>query len=57
MKATVRVIAITFVVAAAIAGNSLPKNSTVAVAHHALVPGPIPTCNPLTQSCGNVRDK
>jgi len=57
MKVAIRVIAFTFVVAAAVAGNSLPKNNVVAIPHQASVPGPIPLCNPMTQSCQNVRDK
>jgi uncharacterized membrane protein len=55
MKFAIRVTALTLVVAAAVAGNSLPKNTTVAVMHKATVPGPVPLCNPFTQSCPNIR--
>jgi|HubBroStandDraft_5_1064220.scaffolds.fasta_scaffold1848062_1 hypothetical protein len=55
MKLSIRVIAFTFVVAAAIVGNSLPKNATLAAMHRATVPGPVPTCNPFTQPCPNIR--
>jgi hypothetical protein len=55
MKLSIRVIAFTLVVAAAVAGNSLPKNSTVAAIHQDSVPGPLPLCNPFTQTCPNIR--
>jgi hypothetical protein len=55
MKLSIRVIAFTFVVAAAVAGNSLPKNSTLAAMHRNTVPGPLPQCNPFTQPCPNIR--
>ena len=55
MKFAVRVAALTLVVAAAVAGNSLPKNTDIAVMHKASVPGPLPLCNPFTQTCPNIR--
>jgi hypothetical protein len=55
MKLALRVAAFTLVVAAAVAGNSIPKNPTVASMHKASVPGPVPLCNPFTQSCPSLR--
>lgn len=55
MKFALRVAAFTLVVAAAVAGNSLPNNTVVAVMHKATVPGPLPLCNPFTQACPNIR--
>jgi hypothetical protein len=55
MKLALRVIAFTFVVAAAIGGNLLPRHTALAAVHQASVPGPLPTCNPFTQTCPNTR--
>jgi hypothetical protein len=55
MKLALRVAAFTLVVAAAVAGNSIPKNPTVASMHKGTVPGPVPLCNPFTQTCQNIR--
>ena len=57
MKLAIRVIALTFVVAAAVAGNSLPSKSKTASIHSSAMPGPVPTCNPFTQNCQNIRSK
>jgi hypothetical protein len=58
MKVAVRVIALTFVVVAAVAGNSLPRKANLASMHpSATMPGPVPTCNPFTQNCQNLRSK
>ena len=55
MKLGLRVAAFTLVVAAAVAGNSVPKNTTVASMHRGTIPGPVPLCNPFTQTCQNIR--
>jgi hypothetical protein len=55
MNLVIRVSALTLVFAAAIAGNSLPKNSTVAAIHQATVPGPSPYCDPFIKKCPNMR--
>jgi hypothetical protein len=55
MKTAIRVSALTLVIAAAVAGNSVPKNSTVAAIHQSSVPGPTPYCNPFTDKCPNMR--
>ena len=55
MKFALRVAAFTLVVVAAVAGNSIPKNPTIASIHKASVPGPVPLCNPFTQSCPVLR--
>jgi hypothetical protein len=61
MKTALRVIALSAIVPTLLATNYLPKNKsvvagkTVAVLQPATLPGPIPTCNPLTQSCSNIR--
>jgi hypothetical protein len=57
MKIAFRVIAATSVLAAAVVGNSLPKGNALVAMHRATVPGPVPTCNPLTQACPNLREK
>lgn len=57
MKVAIRVIALTFVVAAAVAGNTLPSKTTFASMHSSAMPGPVPTCNPFTQNCQNIRTK
>jgi hypothetical protein len=55
MKLSIRVAAFTLVVATAVAGNSLPKHSTLAPIYRDSVPGPVPLCNPFTQTCPNIR--
>jgi hypothetical protein len=55
MKLAIRIAALSLVVAGAVAGNSLPKTSTLAAIHQGTVPGPTPTCNPFTQSCPSIR--
>ncbi|HEY9127597.1 MAG TPA: hypothetical protein VIM62_10755 [Acidobacteriaceae bacterium] len=57
MKIAIRVIALTAVFAAFVAGSSMPKNSAMASMQRSDMPGPIPLCNPLTQSCPNIRGK
>ncbi len=57
MKLAIRVSALTLVLAAAVAGNSLPKNSTTAAIHQSSVPGPTPYCNPFTDKCPNMRGR
>ncbi len=55
MKLAVRISALSLVIAAAAFGNSFSKNPTVAAVHQGSLPGPIPTCNPFTEKCGNLR--
>ena len=55
MKLVIRVSALTLVLTAAFAGNSLPRNATLAAIHQGTVPGPSPYCNPFTEKCGNMR--
>jgi hypothetical protein len=55
MKIAIRILALCLVAAAAVVGNSLPKNTTVAVIHQGTVPGPTPYCNPFTEKCPNMR--
>jgi hypothetical protein len=55
MKLALRVAAFTLVVVTAVAGNSIPKNPTVASMHKGTIPGPVPLCNPFTQTCQNIR--
>jgi hypothetical protein len=58
MKLIVRISALTLVIAAAFAGNSTPRTSTVAANIPSSVPGgggPLPTCNPFTQNCSPIR--
>lgn len=57
MKIAIRVIALSFVVAAAVAGNSLPSKTSLATIRPSAMPGPVPICNPFTQSCQNIRSK
>jgi hypothetical protein len=53
MKLSIRVAVLAFIVAAAVAGNSLPRNADVKTAFAPT--GPMPTCNPFTQPCPNGR--
>jgi hypothetical protein len=55
MKLIARVSAVTLVLVAAIAGNTLAKPSTVASVHQANVPGPTPYCNPFIKQCPPMR--
>jgi hypothetical protein len=55
MKLVIRVSALTLILTAAFAGNSLPKNSTVAAIHQSNVPGPSPYCDPFIKKCPNMR--
>lgn len=61
MKTALRVITLSAMVPTLLATNYLPKNKSVvadkavAVLQPSTFPGPIPTCNPLTQSCPNIR--
>lgn len=54
MKFAVRAVAVTLFVAAAVAGNSMSRNSAAAAIHSATT-GPIPMCNPWTQKCPPIR--
>jgi hypothetical protein len=58
MKLIIRMLALTLILAAAFAGNSSSRNSTVASMTPSSVPGgggPMPTCNPFTQICPPIR--
>ena len=63
MKTTLRAIALTSVVPALFAISTLSKNKpvamdkTVAILNRSTVPGPVPACNPLTQTCPNIRER
>jgi hypothetical protein len=52
MKLTFRVAAFTLVVAAAVAGNHLPKRQTIAAVHQTT---PVPMCNPFKEPCPKIR--
>jgi hypothetical protein len=55
MKIALRVVALSLFVSAAVAGNSISRNSTVAAIHNSTSSGPIPMCNPWTQNCPPIR--
>ena len=55
MKLIARVSAVTLVLVAAIAGNTLAKPSTIASVHQSNVPGPTPYCNPFIKQCPPMR--
>jgi len=57
MKLALRIAAFTFVVAAAVAGNSVPIASAHAAVRRSVMPRntPIPMCNPYEHSCPNIR--
>ncbi len=58
MKLIIRMFALTLIIAAAFAGNSSPRTSTIASITPSSVPGgggPMPTCNPFTSSCPVIR--
>jgi hypothetical protein len=58
MKLIIRIFALSLVVAAAVAGTSPTKTSTVASIVPDSVPGggpPGPTCNPFTSKCPPIR--
>jgi hypothetical protein len=55
MKIALRVVAVALFVAAAVAGNSMSRNTYVAALHKSSAPGPVPMCNPFTQSCPPIR--
>jgi hypothetical protein len=58
MKLVLRISALTLVIAAAIAGNSVAKTPVVASNMHSSVPGgggPMPVCNPFERSCPTIR--
>ena len=52
MKLFIRIAALTLVVAAAIASNTLPQTQNIA-AIHGTSPGPM--CNPFNETCQSVR--
>jgi len=53
MKVVIRVTVFASIIAAAVVGNSLPKNGHLKTAFAPT--GPMPTCNPFTQTCPNIR--
>jgi hypothetical protein len=53
MKVVIRVTVFASIIAAAVVGNSLPKNANIKTAFAPT--GPMPTCNPFTQACPNIR--
>lgn len=57
MKLAIRVAAFTLVVAASVAGNSLPAASSHAAVRLSVMPAyrPIPMCNPFQHACPNIR--
>ena len=57
MKFAIRVLVLSSIVAATVVGNSMPRTTTVASLHPTANPGPVPTCNPYTQTCQNLRSK
>jgi len=63
MKNLVRAIAFASAIPAVFAGMCMIHTKTtadqnqIAMIHAGTVPGPVPTCNPLTQACPNVRGK
>jgi len=52
MKLVIRIAALTLVVAAAIAGNALPKTQSLAAINGN---SPAPMCNPMNEVCPNIR--
>jgi len=55
MKLAIRIFALSVVAAAAIAGYSTPRNSSVSGTHQVASVTPMPTCNPYTQTCPPIR--
>jgi len=58
MKLIIRIFALSLVVLAAVAGDSVASSSNVASNIHSSVPGgggPMPSCNPFTSSCPPIR--
>jgi hypothetical protein len=57
MKSFIRLSACILVIAAAVAGNSLPKPASLARVHRSVNndPTPIPMCNPFTDKCPPIR--
>jgi hypothetical protein len=58
MKLFIRIAALTLIVAAAVAGNTAGKNTTLASNIHSSVPGgggPMPSCNPFISNCPTIR--
>jgi hypothetical protein len=52
MKLLIRIAALTLFVAAAVAGNTLPKTQNLGAIHGN---SPAPMCNPLNETCQNIR--
>lgn len=58
MKLIIRIFAISLVVLAAVAGNSVASSSNIASNIHSSVPGgggPMPSCNPFNSNCSTIR--
>ncbi len=58
MKLIIRIFALTLVVLAAVAGNSVASTSNVASNIRSSVPGgagPMPSCNPFNSNCSTIR--
>jgi hypothetical protein len=58
MKLIIRIFALTLVVLAAVAGNSVASTSNLASNIHSSVPGgggPMPACNPFNSNCTPIR--
>jgi hypothetical protein len=57
MKLTIRITALSLVVAASVAGNSLPSNSARSKTHIRAVSSatPLPMCNPFEKACPPIR--
>ncbi len=55
MKFALRLAALSAVVFAAVSGNPMSHANVSAAIHRSSVPGPVPTCNPFTQTCKNLR--
>jgi hypothetical protein len=58
MKKIIRISLLTLVIGAAFGGNLFSKTAATASSTPSSVPGgggPMPTCNPFTQSCPTIR--
>jgi hypothetical protein len=58
MKLIIRIFALTLIVVAAVAGNSVSMTSAAASNIHSSVPGgggPMPACNPFNSNCPTIR--
>jgi hypothetical protein len=57
MKFAVRIFALAVVAAAAIAGYSTPRSSSVLPNHQTATATPAPMCNPFTEKCPPIRNQ